>query len=199
VYALDVTRPDVISWLTDLAAAAVADGFSYLKLDFLYAAALAGVRHAAVSGHSAFRTALAALRAGAGDEAFLDACGAPLWPAIGLVDAMRVGPDVAPHWTPGRTGRVDYQTVSCLENTWRSARLRAQFHGALWANDPDCVMLRRHNTALTRSERMGWAHWVADSGQLLMVSDACADLDARDYETWSALLARRTLSTAAAT
>ena len=46
------------------------------------------------------RLGLEAIRAGAGDDAFLLGCGCPLGPAIGVVDGMRIGPDVAPWWFP---------------------------------------------------------------------------------------------------
>src|SRR5207249_3270916 len=85
--------------------------------------------------------------------------------AIGLVDAMRVGPDVGAHWAPPGVGGVEERSTSCLDNTWRAAKLRAMFHGVLWANDPDCVLLRRRNTQLRASDRIGWARWVAESDE----------------------------------
>ena len=39
-----------------------------------------------------------AIRRGAGDDAFILGCGAPLGTCIGVVDGMRIGPDVAPSW-----------------------------------------------------------------------------------------------------
>ena len=33
-------------------------------------------------------------------DAFLLGCGCPLGPAVGVVDGMRIGPDVAPYWFP---------------------------------------------------------------------------------------------------
>ncbi|HEU5478598.1 MAG TPA: hypothetical protein VFU90_02145, partial [Candidatus Tumulicola sp.] len=119
------------------------------------------------------------------------ACGSPLWPAIGLVDAMRVGPDVGAHWAARGVGGVEQRSISCLDNTWRAARLRTMFHGALWANDPDCVLLRRRNTKLWASDRIGWARWVANSGQLLMDGDRLDDLAPRDFAFWEQLAATR--------
>jgi alpha-galactosidase len=46
LYALDVTHPEVEAFLTDLMAMVVNEwGYKYIKLDFLYAGALEGVRH----------------------------------------------------------------------------------------------------------------------------------------------------------
>jgi alpha-galactosidase len=48
----------------------------------------------------------------------------------------------------------------------------------LWHNDPDCVMLRTRNTALTPDAARRWARWAAQSGGMLTLSDSFADLDA---------------------
>ena len=44
-YGLDTTHPEVLVWLCELARTVVGWGYSYLKLDFLFAGALRGVRH----------------------------------------------------------------------------------------------------------------------------------------------------------
>ena len=187
VYSLDTSRPDVLDWLEGLYSHLVALGFTYLKLDFLYAAALEGVRSRPVSGADALRLGLEAIRRGAGDDAFLLGCGCPLWPAIGVVDGMRVGPDVAPCWDPP-SGSA---TEPSLANARRNAGARSFMHGRLWANDPDCVMLRRRHTALTPEQSRRWARWVADSGQMLILSDRFDHLDADDRALWRDLVAAR--------
>jgi alpha-galactosidase len=97
-YALDVTRPDTLEWLVDLVTNVVGWGYRYLKLDFLYAAALPG-RYAEPAGReAAYRGAVQAIRDAAGDDVYLLACGAPVVPSIGVFDGIRVGPDVAPYW-----------------------------------------------------------------------------------------------------
>lgn len=101
VYALDLSRPDVLGWVEELYRQLASLGFRYLKLDFLYAAAMEGDRAQASSGRECLRNGLAAVRRGAGDDAFLLGCGCPLWPAIGIVDGMRIGPYVAPYWCAG--------------------------------------------------------------------------------------------------
>lgn len=184
VYALDVSRADVLEWIEYLFRDLVRLGFTYLKLDFLYAAAMEGVRARPVTGEQALRGALEAVRRGAGTDAFLLGCGCPLWPAIGVVDAMRIGPDVAPYWPPFTHG--DW-TQPSLENAWRASRARTPFHGRLWANDPDCVMLRRRNTRLTAEQSRAWARWVSESAQMLVLSDRFEDLDALDLALWRSL------------
>ena len=99
-YALDTTHPEVLDWLRELARTVVHQwGYRILKLDFLYAAALPGVRYdRGATRAEALRRGLEAIRDGAGADAFLLGCGCPLGPAIGIVDGMRIGADVAPFW-----------------------------------------------------------------------------------------------------
>jgi len=191
VHALDVSRPDVLDWIEGLFRDLVAFGFRYLKLDFLYAAALTGAPARPMTGEQRLRAALAAIRRGAGEDAFLVGCGCPLWPAIGICDAMRIGPDVAPYWSAGDDDAGEPWSKPSLENAWRAAVARSPFHRRLWLNDPDCVMLRRRTTELTLEQSRAWVRWVAESGQLLVFSDRFEDLDREDLELWRELAAGR--------
>ncbi|MDI6424336.1 alpha-galactosidase, partial [Enterobacter hormaechei] len=105
-YALDTTHPQVRAWLRGVIQRAVAWGYTYLKLDFLYAAALPGVRHENIPREQAYREALRVVREAAGEEVYILACGAPILPSLGLVDGLRIGPDVAPYWR--NEDREDY-------------------------------------------------------------------------------------------
>src|SRR6202011_5884205 len=80
-------------------------GFEYVKLDFVYAAAMRGRRYDPnTTGVEAYRRGMQALRRIVG-ERFILGCGAPLVPSVGLVDGMRIGSDVAAVW--GREGNAD--------------------------------------------------------------------------------------------
>ncbi len=152
---LDTTHPEVLEHLSDVART-IGDewGYAIQKLDFLYAAALPGVRHdPGATRAQALRRGLDAVRGGAGEDAFLLGCGCPLGPAVGVVDAMRIGADVTPSWTSlvGRTvgrDRHGLSTFHALLNTLtRSVLDRAWF-----LNDPDCLMVRDTDTKLTEEE-----------------------------------------------
>jgi alpha-galactosidase len=65
-----------------------------------YAGALESRRRDDVDAIGAYRRALALLRDAAGPDAFVLGCGAPLLPSLGLVDAMRISPDIMPTWEP---------------------------------------------------------------------------------------------------
>lgn len=174
-YVLDVTRADVQQHLSDVARTLVAMGWTYLKLDFTYAPSLRGEwADPSLSPAQRVRAGYDAIRAGAGDDAFLLGCGAPLGPCIGAVDGMRIGPDVAPVWAaPPRPYGYD-DSGPATRNAWRNTLARAFMHRRLWLNDPDCLMLRSSATSLTPAQIAAWARAVAASGGMALVSDDLA-------------------------
>jgi alpha-galactosidase len=201
-WVLDATRSDVRDHVAAVAAAHAAAGFTMFKLDFLYAAADAADAAVArcragqpatgdVLGADAVHSAvLDAVRAAVGPSVTLLGCGAPLWPSIGRVDWMRVGPDVTDDYRPSPEPDSDPAMVACLRNGWRSAALRAPMHRRLWGNDPDQVPLAARHRGLTPEHRLGFARWVAATGQLLTLADRLGDLAAGDLDEWRRLVAR---------
>lgn len=172
VHVLDTTQPAVLEHIEAVAAELVDAGFTYLKLDFTYAPGLPGrYFDDTQSPAERVRAAFAAVRRGAGESAFLLGCGAPLGPAIGLVDGMRIGPDVAPWWEP-RAHLPGYAaSAPPTANALRATEARQFMHRRLWLNDPDCVMLRTTHTELTPEQLRRWALAVGDSGGMVLVSD----------------------------
>lgn len=178
VNTLDTTNPDVLDHLESVARTLVEAGYPYLKLDFTYAPSLYG-RYADPGRTPAqrVRAGFEAIRRGAGDDAFLLGCGAPLGTAVGMVDGMRIGADVAPWWhpppdqyrPPGHTGG-EPATV----NAWRNTLSRSFMHRQLWLNDPDCLMLRTEHTKLEPEQMRAWALAVGVSGGMALVSDDLA-------------------------
>jgi alpha-galactosidase len=147
-------------------------GFDYFKLDFLYAGALGGL--------DAYRYGLSVIREAAGPDAYVLGCGAPILPSVGLVDAMRVSPDVDPSYEPdgGDMSRPSQRaaTTTTVGRAWQ--------HGRFWVNDPDCLIAR---PAVERREE--WAGTVQRYGGLRASSDRIADLD-----EWGLATTRRLLS-----
>ena len=173
MYALDTTHPEVESWLRETFETVVDEWeFDYLKLDFLYCAALPGDRHADVTRAEAYRRGLATIREAVGDTTILG-CGAPQFASVGLVDAMRVGPDTAPYWR--REG--DSASQPAHENAVRNVLNRQPWHRRLWLNDPDCQLVRT-TTDLTAAERESFAALVALLGGTNVLSDAIREIDA---------------------
>ncbi len=170
-YALDCTHPEVANWLENLGSQLRDAGFRYVKIDFCYSASMPG-RSARPAGRAeALRLGLEALRRGLGDDVFLLGCGMPLWPAVGLVDGMRIGPDVAPHLYPQAEIYGLSGSMPALANAWRNTLARAFMHRRLWVNDPDCIMLRTSDTGLSAEVAERWARAVASLGEMLLLSD----------------------------
>lgn len=182
MYGLDTTNPEVLEHLAQVANALVGMGFTYLKLDFTFAPSMDGI-YADPTKTPAERVRLgyAAIRAGAGNDAFLLGCGAPLSHIVGLVDGNRIGPDVAPYWEldPSKEVIPGYlRTQPGTRYADDATRLRAFMHRRLWLNDPDCLMLRTEKTALASADAERWARTVGLSGGMAIVSDDLALLDA---------------------
>jgi alpha-galactosidase len=170
---LDVSHPDAASHLQSTYETLAAWGFSYFKLDFLYAGALEGRRHAHCSELDAYREGLRIVRDGVGHDAILLGCGAPLLPSIGLVDAMRIGPDVLPE----PFGDPPVAPEPDLQDAIRLTRARAWTHARLWVADPDCVVARPEI-----DQREAWSAHVEALGGLAFSSDRLEALDERGLE-----------------
>jgi len=180
VWALDLSRDDVVAWLEATFAALHEMGFVYHKLDFLYAAALEGrAADPDVTRAARLRRGLEAVRRGTGPADFLLGCGCPLGAAVGVVDGMRIGPDVAPSW------EVDAPVViPGIENTQpgtanavRNVLARTWMHRRLWLNDPDCMMARTRDTRLAPAEARTLGAAIGITGGMWIFSD---DHDALD-------------------
>src|SRR5262249_33825410 len=155
--------------------------FDYLKLDVLASGAVAGQRrNPRVTRAQALRDGLRLIREVVGDDVFIVGCGCPLLGAVGLVDAMRVGPDTSLRWgpyynglpAPGPDGAVAPTTAGAIRNTLG----RAWMSPTLWANDPDCLILRDHDTHLDLDEIRALATAVGLTGGMALVSDRMATL-----------------------
>jgi alpha-galactosidase len=179
--ALDLTQPRALDYARQVVQTAVhAWGYPYLKLDFLYAAALPG-KHMDPTRTRAqvLRSGLAALRQAAGEQAFLLGCGCPLGPAIGLVDAMRVSADTARRWKPSFRGVEAFiapePNLPAARNACHNSLTRSPLHRRWWFNDPDCL-LARPGTHLTPAEVQTVATVIALSGGSVFASDHLPDL-----------------------
>lgn len=180
LYALDTTHPSSEQWLREVFGWFGEAGITYHKIDFVYAAAVEGVRHEDVDPISAYRQGLELVREAIGDG-YLLGCGAPQLPSIGLVDAMRVSPDTEPSYRP-RDGDMSQPSVLAASVTGRA---RAFMHGRFWINDADCLIVR---PGVER--RADWAAHVEAFGGLRASSDRIEALD-----DWGLATTRRILST----
>jgi alpha-galactosidase len=185
-YGLDTTHPEYQTYLKNVIQTIVhAWGFQYLKLDFTYGASLYGTAYdPSLSPAERLKLGYRLIRATAGEDVFLLGCGSPISAAIGLVDAMRIGPDVAPYWFDKLRYHITRDPHAlCTRFAIRSTLNRAPFHRQLWLNDPDCLLLRASDTQLSPEERASLLNAIVISGGAFFLSDKLADLSPENWET----------------
>ncbi len=173
---LDLTHPQVQDYIRKVIDNAVHQwGYTYLKLDFLYAGALEGQRYdSSCTRAQAMRRGMELIREVAGPETYLLGCGAPLGSMLGLVDGMRIGTDVAPDWEPKYFGLEllfpNEPDIPSAKNAMQNVLTRSMLHNRWWQNDPDCLLIRE-SSHLTLTEIQSMASLIALSGGLMLISD----------------------------
>lgn len=184
-YALDLTHPEVQNYLDQVFRTVSREwGYKYLKLDFLYAASLPGKRYDPRRNPlEVLREGLRRIRKAAAPGARIMGCGMPTSAGLGMVDAARVGCDVAPRWGQSRRDRMlrsdsNLETRGAIRNTV----LRSHMNRRFWHNDPDCLMLRRENTELSANERETHRAAVLYAGGSLFVSDDLTAYGEEEFE-----------------
>ena len=146
-YSLDITHPQVLSWLQELIREVRSWGYEYFKLDFLYAGAMPGNHFNPISREVAYRKALSVLREETRGR-YLLACGAPVLASIGLCDGMRVGPDVAPYWRDISSDLTAPGAGNAIRTTLHRLWLRPLVH-----TDPDVVFFRTRYNLLSHEQK----------------------------------------------
>jgi len=146
-YSLDPTAEATADFLTELITTVRSLGFSYLKLDFLYAAAFPGVHATPIPREHAYRHAAEVMRRAAGDDCYLLACGAPVIASTGIFDGMRIGPDVAEFWEDDDLAALGDASGRGARNAIATSSQRLWLKGAFDA-DPDVVYLDRSEVDL---------------------------------------------------
>jgi alpha-galactosidase len=153
LFALDTTHPGAINWLAALMKQVRAWGFDYLKLDFLYAGALTGKRYKDRPREAVYREAVQLMRTSLGTDAFFLACGTPILPALGLCDAIRIGPDVSHDWEKYRDSHLLYNpSIPGTKNAIRTSIHR------YWLNqivhiDPDVAYFAERENGLSKEQK----------------------------------------------
>jgi len=178
---LDLTQPATLEYACQVVRTAAHEwGYPYLKLDFLYAAALPGRYHDPTRTRAqVLRHGLEALRQAVGPDVILLGCGCPLGSAVGVVNAMRIGADVGPRWMPDWHGIESFfkaePGMPSARNAIQNAITRLPLHRRWWVNDPDCLLLRPE-TQYTPAELNTLATVIALGDGLILFSDHLPDL-----------------------
>jgi len=191
--ALDLTVPEALEYACGVVDAAVHQwGFPYLKLDFLFAAALNGKYHDPTRTRAqVMRAGMEALRRSAGEETILLGCGLPLGSALGLVQAMRIGADVSGSWKPFYFGMGlpfnNEPHMPSARNSIQNILARAGMHRRWWVNDPDCLLVRP-DSRLNLDEVRTLATAIGMTGGSVLLSDNMTELPEDRLEIAAALL-----------
>jgi alpha-galactosidase len=152
LYALDTTHPAVLDWLDVLMKKVHSWGYDFVKLDFLYAGALPGKRTIEMPREAAYRNGLKVIREALGD-AYLLTCGAPILPSIGMCDGIRVGPDVAGHFSSNRDDTLLMNfAIPGARNALRTTSNRLWLQ-PLVQTDPDVVYFCSRQNNLTPEQK----------------------------------------------
>ena len=165
MYVLNATRKAVRAHLQDVFAQLRAAGLRYFKIDFLYAGAYAGIE--------ALREGVKAIRAGAGDDAYLLASGAPLKPLARLVDGCRFAQDTATPVYDFELGKPAARVFGD-EVLWIARNYACRHFLSRWYQlDPDIALVGA-NLSLGQARQLVTV--VALSGGPFFTSDALNEL-----------------------
>ncbi len=197
-FGLDGSNPDARDWLKHVFREVCETwGYDYVKVDFLYAAAIAGRRHDSDATRArAYRQALAAVREAVGDDRFILGCGSLIAPSVGAFDGNRIGQDVGPWWRNLRREDRGLPSApprepddnSSAEVSIRNTMTRWWMHGRLWANDPDCLIVREARSKLSLDETRTLAAAIGLSAGMMLSSDDLDQLPCDRLELISMLL-----------
>ncbi|EDP60315.1 alpha-galactosidase [Vibrio sp. AND4] len=179
-YILDTSNPDVQDHLTHVVTVMRQEwGVELFKLDANYWGTLKGMRsQSGVTGVEAYRMGMEAIARGAGD-AWLLGCNAPMWPSLGLVDAMRVSDDV--ERDNHRFGQIAKETF-----------FRSWQHRKLWQIDPDCATFTSlPNQAASREAYQFHRNVLLACGGLLLSGDPLPEITPFASKTLSKLMLRQ--------
>jgi hypothetical protein len=187
---LDLTHPEVQSYLTEMVRTIHSWGYNYFKMDGLWTGAATeqiyvndGYREDHLGTNTpfhnfrktnleVFRDGLKLLRQAAGPEVFFSGCNVSqnmrtLGGSIGLVDSMRIGPDNGQRWGNYRKEIAENGSGSIITGPVRGTRLYF-LNGRTWWNDPDPTYVRP-SVPLPQARLI--TSWVALSGQFYLNSD----------------------------
>ncbi|AKI98275.1 glycoside hydrolase [Kosmotoga pacifica] len=178
IYALDTTHPGALDFLKNTLKEIRTAGFSYIKIDFLFAGMVPGLRYdTKTTPVEAYHRGLTTIREALGEGIFILGCGAPLLPSVGYMDGMRIGADTDPEWK----GNLPDLGMPSAKYAIRNAITRYFMNKAFWHNDPDTMILR-NDAGLTESERELYAFTSGLLNNMLLQSDDMTRVDESGIE-----------------
>lgn len=182
-YILDISHPDAFEYMRQVFHTFHHDwGCDYFKTDFMYFGLDFGPDQ--VKYHTPGNTRIEnwrrfaeMIREEIGDSTWLGS-GCPLWPSVGLMDAIRIGHDVGVQWSGNLSA----------ESLLRDLATRNFTNQILWQVDPDCVLLRDNYHDLTDNEVKSLAIYAGMSGGVVLTSDDFEELPPEKMKLWKLIL-----------
>lgn len=175
---LDTTRDDVCQFLENLFRTLHQQGWEYFKLDFMmYECSTPNCVYndRTATRAQALRKGLEAIRRGAGDDSLILGGTMVMGPAVGVVNAERIGTDITPFWVREKAAKFD--EASAVYRAIRNVLLRSYMHRNLWLNDPDVLIVRKERNELNEDEVMLWWKVLQIGGGMLLMTDRFCELD----------------------
>lgn len=164
---LDPALPEVKEWIADLIRKVVADGWEYLKLDFLYGISNDRVRERNETYFETLRNLFAVMREAAGDDVWISSCTGCLSRfAMGYADSARSGGDSGEELALARANMWDYFLGLCTREWWQC--------------DPDVYFMRSERIQLTPVERRVMTATIGETGGCFQTSDLPSQCNEED-------------------
>lgn len=174
MFALDISHPEVAGYITQLITSITRDwGFSYLKLDVLYAASLKGNRYnSKLTPAQVLIDGLERIREAAGATIHLAASGLPLPTGAGILDSVSMAPEHV-----SRSGkkqlssllhaRVNEEPRRVIQNVV----LRSHMNRAFWINEAAYSSFTKNASAVEDQDNAALRAALICSGGSLFVAD----------------------------
>ena len=155
---LDPALPEVKEYVANLIRSAVADGWKYLKLDFLYGISTNRVHSREKTTFEILRDLFAVMREAAGDDIWICSCTGKLSRfAMGYADSTRSGGDSGEEFASARANMWDYFLGLCTKEWWQC--------------DPDVYFMRSERIQLSPIERRVMTATIGETGGCFQTSD----------------------------
>ena len=178
---LDLSRPEVLDWLSDLFhKVAVEWGYKWIKVDFTYYEF--GAIHLAdpdVTPSEAYRNALLRIREAVGPDTFflmISATGM----CLEMADGNRITLDNEPMW-----GDPESAGDQGIKVTYRTVAHRYYLNHTAWLNHPDLLFFR-DDYGLTLDQSRAWASVVALTGGIVKLGEPYTVL--HEHPEWRAVV-----------
>lgn len=181
-YLLDFENPEVFEYILQSIRKIVQEwGITLLKLDFLYAGHFNPKYRTGEQADAKLQELLRAIKA-MSPELQIIACGCPLAPAVGLVDAMRISDDVI--LPPLKRVPV----INWLVHSIRLRQLQDNFQArketnVLWNIDPD-MFVCHPSYGLSHLQRKKFQAVIKQANGVMMLGDYLPELSEEEIATY---------------